>query len=461
MKPIGQTNANRMSSMAFTGAVPVFLEQERWCAAGDSLTQGGLYHQFVQLYYATRFPERRLEVMNCGTNGDTTARLSARLDQDVLNHAPTLVSILLGGNDISQSFPSDATESHIREQRAKAVAVYRDGLRSILERLRQAGVRSLLVTPGLYDETLVHPKARAPNRGIQATLLDCGAVVRALAAEFAAPVIDWTQPLMDWNAQLQKADPSATLIGLDRWHPGETGSFVMAYEFLKALDAPRDVSRIVIEAATGHVREQQGCNLSQIIMGADAIAFACQENSLPFPIPETCRSGLAFLPFIERFNLELLQVEGLRPGPYQVRIDGIQIRVYTAEQLQAGINLALESSTPQYRQARMVEELVARRADIQRTLRCFVEMEFFIRDVDLADCSMTTIQEILNARIRKFKDEHGMDDSWFEFIAGQARRYIESKPHERTYRAEVDLLMEQIDRINKPMPHHFEIALTI
>ena len=151
-------------------------------------------------------------------------------------------------------------------------------------------------------------------------------------------------------------------------------------------------------------------------------------------------------------------VAGVGAGDHEERI---RLGHAQAEQLQAGINLALESSTPQYRQARMVEELVARRSDIQRTLRCFVEMEFFIRDVDLVDCSMTTIQEILDARIRKFKVDHGMDDSWFEFIAGQARRYIESKPHERTYRAEVDLLMEQIDRVNKPMPHHFEIALAI
>ena len=436
----------------------IFHAQERWCAAGDSLTQSGLYHQFVQLFHATRFPDRRLELLNCGTNGDTTARLLARLDQDVLNRAPTLVSILLGANDVYLAPSPDATDTHIREQLAKLIVAYRDGLRVILERLRKAGVRCLLVAPGLYDETMVHPKAPPPSRGLQATLVKCGAEVRALAAEFDVPVIDWTQPLMDWNAQLQKGDPEATLIGLDRMHPGETGSFVMAYEFLKALDAPREVSRMAVDAATGLVREQMGCQISQIIQGDDAIAFACLESSLPFPMPENCRTAPAFLPFIERFNLELLQVEGLRAGSYQVRIDGIPIRVFSAEQLQAGINLALEPSTPQYRQARMVEELVARRSEIERILRCIVEMEGFMRDVDLAGCSMAAIQEILDARIRKFKTDHGQSDEWFDFIAGQAVRYIASKPHERTYRAEVDLLMEQIDRVNKPMPHHFEIS---
>ena len=316
------------------------------------------------------------------------------------------------------------------------------------------------MTPGLYDETLVHPEAPPAIRGLQATLLECGAVVCALAAEFAVPVIDWTRQLMDWNAQLQKDDPSATLIGIDRVHPGELGSFVMAYEFLKAQDAPREVSRIVVDASTGQAREQMGCNLSHIIKGTDAVAFVCEERSLPFPIPETCRPALAFLPFIDRFNLELLRVEGLRSGFYQVRIDGIPIRVFSAEQLQAGVNLALEPSTPQYRQAQAVEELVARRSHIERThLRCIAEMEWaFLREVDQADRSSAALKAILDSQIRKFKADHGMDDNWLEFMAGQSRRYIESKPHERTYQAEVDVLMEQIDRANKPMPHHFEIA---
>jgi len=112
------------------------------------------------------------------------------------------VSILLGTNDVHLTLPPEATPAHRREQLAKSVAAFHDGLRSILERLHTDGIRCLLVTPGLYDETLVHPEAPPANRGLQATLIECGAVVRALAAEFAVPVIDWTRPLMDWNAQL-------------------------------------------------------------------------------------------------------------------------------------------------------------------------------------------------------------------------------------------------------------------
>ncbi|MEI6339833.1 MAG: hypothetical protein WCQ57_14830 [Verrucomicrobiota bacterium] len=32
------------------GPAPAFQARERWCAAGDSLTQSGLYHQFVHLF---------------------------------------------------------------------------------------------------------------------------------------------------------------------------------------------------------------------------------------------------------------------------------------------------------------------------------------------------------------------------------------------------------------------------
>ena len=125
------------------GAGAAFHAQERWCAVGDSLTQSGFYHQYIDLYYATRFPENRLELFNGGINGDTAARLLIRLEADVLIHQPTVVTILLGANDVSQSFPAEATAAHIKAERAKAVAAYRDNMRLLLTRLQQAGVPAI------------------------------------------------------------------------------------------------------------------------------------------------------------------------------------------------------------------------------------------------------------------------------------------------------------------------------
>lgn len=432
-----------------------FNANERWCVTGDSLTHSGFYHEFIHLYYATRFPESRLELFNCGINGNKASSILTRLEGDVLVHKPTLITILIGMNDVGQLFPADTSADIIHEARAKDLAAYRDNLRMLLTRLQKAGVRTILITPTIYDETLIDPKACAVNPGHQAALVRCAAVVREVAPEFGVPVIDWNQALANWNAQLQKKDPAATLVSADRVHPGEVGHFVMAFEFLKAQGAPRDIARMAIDASTGKPGQLIGCSINNVTKGPGSIAFEYHARSLPFPIPQSCRAALEFLPFMEQLNLEIVQVENLDPGRYHVRIDGLPVESYSAEQLRAGINLATKMSTPQYRQAQAVEELVARRAHIyRRHVRCIAEMEWgFLEGVDRAGSSLVRLKNILDEKIEKEKGQ-----PWYDFCKGQAVLYVESKPHEETYKAELSVLLEQINRINKPLPHHIEVS---
>jgi len=438
-----------------TASNALFKADERWCVTGDSLTHSGFYHEYIHLYYATRFPDNRLELFNCGINGNKASSILTRLEGDVFIHKPTLISILVAMNDVGQMFPADKTDQYIKEQRTKDVAAYRDNMRTLVTRLQKTGVQILLITATLYDEKLVDPKACEVNRGHQAALVECAAVVRELGSELGVPVIDWNQSLADWNARLQKDDPSATIVSPDRVHPTEMGHFVMAYEFLKAQGAPGDVSRIAIDAPTGQPGELVGCSISNIKKGPGSIAFECNERSLPYPVSPSCRAALEFLPFMEELNRETLQVENLEPGSYQVRIDGVPIRTYSADQLQRGVNLAIETSTPQYRQAQMVGELVARRAHIYRThLRCIAEMEWgFLENVDRAGKSLVELKRILDEKIEK---EKGMP--WYDFCKGQAISYVESKPHEETYQGEIAILLDQINLLNKPLPHHIEVS---
>ncbi len=434
---------------------PFFGANERWCAAGDSLTIGGAYQQFVQLYYATRFPENRLAVFNCGISGNKVSHLLQRLKDDILVHRPTVVSILLGGNDMSQKFPVEASDDFVRKEHDKSLGVFRDGMRDLLARLQKKKVRIILITPGLYDATLVHPDAPPVERGFLQALDKCAAVVRELAGEFGTTLVDWHQPLADWNAKFQKNDPGATLIGLDRVHAGESGNFVMAFEFLKALGAPREVACLALDAATGRPLDLLRAAITNVIKRDRSLAFDFTERSLPFPLPESCRAVLNLIPFVERFNEETLQVKHLPRGTYQLRIDGLPIRSFSAAQLQKGVNLAVETATPQYRQALAVADLVTRRFHIYRQhLRCIAENEWsFLREFNLKKMSIKMIKKALDQKIEKDKAQ-----PWYDYCKLQADRYLESKLHEDTYRAEVAVLQEQIYRVNQPLPHHLEIS---
>ena len=84
--------------------VPAFQSGNRWCVLGDSITESGGYHQYVELFYLTRFPTKPMDVMNCGIRGDTALGANQRLEWDCLSAKPTVVSVMFGMNDVSPSF---------------------------------------------------------------------------------------------------------------------------------------------------------------------------------------------------------------------------------------------------------------------------------------------------------------------------------------------------------------------
>src|ERR1035438_7237204 len=66
-----------------------FQDGDRVCFVGDSITSGGGYHAYVQLFYATRYPTRELTYFNCGHSGGSAGECyrdsSRRLDGGALH----------------------------------------------------------------------------------------------------------------------------------------------------------------------------------------------------------------------------------------------------------------------------------------------------------------------------------------------------------------------------------------
>jgi hypothetical protein len=60
---------------------------------------------------------------------------------------------------------------------------------------------------------------------------------------------------------------------------------------------------------------------------------------LPF-FPEEAKSILKWTPLLDDLNEYGLQVKGLRPGRYEVRLGGKKVAEYSAEELATGVNLA-------------------------------------------------------------------------------------------------------------------------
>jgi len=130
-----------------------FRDGETVVFAGDSITHGGWYQYDVQLFYATRFPERKVNIINAGVNGDTAAGCLKRVDSDVLAVEPDQVYIMFGMNDVGRNYRKSATpdvETVAAQQRC--LEGYRESMTTLLKRLKAGGTRPVVVTPSPHDQ---------------------------------------------------------------------------------------------------------------------------------------------------------------------------------------------------------------------------------------------------------------------------------------------------------------------
>ncbi|MDE6403210.1 MAG: hypothetical protein K2K86_05310, partial [Muribaculaceae bacterium] len=76
-----------------------FKDGDRVVFLGNSITDGGLYHSYIWLYYMTRYPEMNLKVFNGGIGGDTAFDMNKRLDNDIFSKDPSVLVVTFGMND--------------------------------------------------------------------------------------------------------------------------------------------------------------------------------------------------------------------------------------------------------------------------------------------------------------------------------------------------------------------------
>ena len=87
--------------------------------------------------------------------------------------------------------------------------------------------------------------------------------------------------------------------------------------------------------------------------------FQKLDQSLPF-FPEDAASILPWTPILDELNDYKIQVTGLEPGKYQIRIDSVAIAEFSSESLAKGIDISAEvlKTGPIADQAKQVKEAV-------------------------------------------------------------------------------------------------------
>jgi lysophospholipase L1-like esterase len=425
-----------------------FKEGDRAVFLGNSITDGGLYHSYIWLYYMTRFPDMNLRVLNAGIGGDTAYDMYKRLDADVFSKHPTVLMVTFGMND------SGYAEYNGDKPKEFGVQKYQECFKNyqMLEKRLQGlpDTKIVLMGSSPYDETAQIPNT--PLRGKNEVMKQIVEFQKESAKQNGWQIIDFNEPMTTLNQHFQQKDPSFTLCGNDRIHPDNDGHMVMAYLFLKEQGfVGKEVAGVEVDASYTKAIKSVNCEISNIKKNGKDFSFDYLAYALPYPMDSVPRGweqkrsqmmAIESVPFIEEMNQETLKVTGLK-GNYKLFIDNEEIGVWSGSDLTKGINLANETKTPQYQQALAVMYLNAYRWEIERVFRQYAWIEFcFFQEKGLLFANNRKAIEVL--------DENLSTNGWLPM-----HREVYSKmmhPEVREAREqEMELLISKIYEINKPV----------
>jgi lysophospholipase L1-like esterase len=199
-----------------------FRDGDRILFQGDSITDGnrgrsldpnhimGHGYQFIlAAKFGAALPERKLTFLNRGVSGNTVADLQKRWQKDTIDLKPTLLSILIGINDLGRGVTAEQYEQQYDQLLADTIK-------------ELPGVRLVLCEPfglpvGKVKETWEARRAELAKRQ---------AIVAKLAEKYHAPVVHF-QKVFDEACQRAPADYWIW----DGVHPTYSGHQLMADEW--------------------------------------------------------------------------------------------------------------------------------------------------------------------------------------------------------------------------------------
>lgn len=422
-----------------------FQDGQKIVFTGDSITHGGWYPYYVQLFYATRFPERKVTILNAGINGDTATGCLRRLDEDILAVKPNQVYMMFGMNDVGRGNYKTATpDEKTQAAREASLAAYRKALTENVQRIKAAGAQPVLITPSPHDQ--YSESADKTHLAVTGNdgLARCAQIVRDLAAAEQCPMVDLHGPI----TSLMLKNPEWALAGKDRVHPDPKGHMVMAYFVLQAQKIAGAVAKAAVDYAAKQALPSENCRVDGVEAGADLLKFNYRANSLPFPMSDEFKAAAEIVPW-EALNQEILQVKNLPAGEYRLRVGGAEVGRFSADQFAAGVNIA-GLQTPQQQKAQKLREAITKRhtADAPLRNRVWIEHSYLRPNkIDPADTKA----------VDQFFDQYPANKraAWFDWMV---KSYREQRGKEKELAAQAQAAQEEVFGLQTTESYPVEIG---
>lgn len=205
---------------------------DRIVTLGDSITEAGGYQAFIRKVLDRSYPDLKVDIINAGVSGNKSPDMRARLQRDVIDRKPTIVTISCGINDVWHSFS-------FTPSRGVDLETYARLMTEMVRMLKTSTKAEIYVlTPTVIHENLNSPENRALEPYVQA--------VRDLARRESVHLVDLNET---FNFVLHAAQSG----GAPDFHPTSdgvhmkpSGDFLIGASILRALDVPMS---LILEAA--------------------------------------------------------------------------------------------------------------------------------------------------------------------------------------------------------------------
>lgn len=404
---------------------------------GDSITHQCLYTQYVEDFFFTRFPQKRIKLHNAGVGGAQAWDALQRFEKDVAAYEPEYVTIILGMNDGRyQPFNQEIFDT------------YEQDMTILIKEIDAIGAVPILMTPTMYDARVARSrKDGKPSDGEQArweyynsVLAYFGTWLRRQAYTNGYGMVDMWSPLNNITLEQRQTNPDFNMIP-DSVHPNADGHVVMAMAILDDMNLAGPLSSIRINLRGKKPKSRaKGGELSELKQTENAVSFTWKANALPFVVPTEAQEGADLTHLGHRASRETLVVSGLPAGRYELLIDGKAVGKYSAARLADGIQLQNNEKTPQYQQAMKVAMLNKKRNDgpvhdLRGQWSLFQRYARTKRAVDEQPDNKKTA-----AALKKLEQQ----------IAGMEERVKKAEAESKT-------IVDQIFEVNQPQAHEYEL----
>lgn len=213
----------------------MFLESHsRIVFVGDSITDAGRdpaalpggwgfgqgYVNQIHCLLTAVYPDHEYVTINSGVSGDTILRMSKRWDGDVLALHPDYVSVMIGVNDVWRQYDQPFWRS--QPDSIVPPELFETTYESLLSRTQSQVKGMIVMLPCMFESD--------SREAMRASVNDYAAIARRVAERHSAVIVD-TQAAVDHV--LAQVHPC--VLSMDRVHPYERGSMVIARAWLQAM----------------------------------------------------------------------------------------------------------------------------------------------------------------------------------------------------------------------------------